>query len=91
MKGLTEVIYMAQEKEQGRDGVISKMDQWAAVFEATLVSFFIALIPELIVLDGPPSTLGEVWKPFLIAMLMALYTYSRARGIQLPDEVNDGG
>ena len=86
--GLVKVIKMAQDKDIGKNGGITKADQWYAVFEATLVTFFIALIPDLIVLGGPPTCIAEIWKPFMSAMLMALYTYSRARGISIPDEVN---
>jgi len=89
--GLTKVIYMAQNKDTGKNESITKMDQWAAVFEATLVTFFIALLPDLIVLGGPPASIADIWKPICSAMLMALYTYSRARGITIPDEVRKDG
>ena len=87
MNGLVKTIYMAQNRDTGRDGAISKLDQWTAVLEATLVTFAIALIPDLIVLGGPPTCITDIWKPFMSALLMAVYTYSRARGINIPDEV----
>jgi len=90
MNGLVKIIYQAQNNDVGKDGTISKADQWAAVLEATLVTFFIALLPDLIVLGRPPTCIAELWKPFMSAALMALYTYSRARGITTDEEVKKG-
>lgn len=81
---MAKLIYMAQEKDlSGTHETISKYDAMAAVFEVTLVTFFITLLPKLIALGRPPVTLVECWEPLLSSALMALYTYSRARGLNI--------
>ena len=84
------VIMAAQRKDiEGTSEPVTPYDAWAAVIEVTLVTFFISFITEMLALGGPPATLAECWKPVLASLLMALYTYSRARGIVIPDEVRE--
>ena len=82
------LIMAAQRKDiEGTNEPVTPYDAWAAVIEVTLVTFFISFITEMLALGGPPATLAQCWKPLLASLLMALYTYSRARGIVIPDEV----
>ena len=55
------------------------------VLEIVTVTFFIGLIPDLIALGRPPTSLTEIWQPVMSALLIALYAYARVRNIEIPD------
>lgn len=52
------------------------------VLEDAVVTFFITLLPKLIELGRPPTSINEIWTPLLSSLLMALYSYTRLRGIK---------
>lgn len=52
------------------------------ILEDMIVTFLITLIPELILLGRPPQSILEIWVPLLSAVLMAIYSYMRMRGIE---------
>ena len=55
------------------------------VLEIVLVTFLMGLIPDLIALGRPPTSLAEIWQPVMSALLIALYAYARVRTIEIPD------
>ena len=71
---------------QVKDGVVED-GQWFAILELTMVTFFMTLIPKFLALGRPPITLAECWEPVLTALLMALYSYARARNIEVTTKV----
>ena len=57
-----------------------------AIIEVVVMIFITTFIPSLIELGRPPTSLEEIWVPFLVALLMSAYAYMRMRGIELtPD------
>ena len=77
----TELIMAAQV----RDGT-SNGDKWSAIMEIVLVTFFITLIPYLLVLDPRSLHWYDLWKPVLSACMAGLWAYMRARDIPVVDE-----
>ena len=61
-------------------------DYWALILEDMIVTFLVTLIPKLILLGRPPVSIVEIYVPLLSALLMALYSYMRARGIEPREE-----
>jgi len=55
------------------------------VLEIVAVTFLMGLIPDLIALGRPPTSLTEIWQPIMSALLIALYAYARVRNIEIPD------
>lgn len=76
---------------QQSDGTAGENDcgKWSAIFEVTLIMFFIALIPKLIIMDPRYLHWYDFWEPVLSAMLAAGYTYIRARGIKLEENIDE--
>ena len=86
----TRIIMAAQRKDlEGTEEHVSAYETWAAVMEVTIVTFLITFVTEMLALGGPPAALADCWKPLMASILMGLYTYSRARGIVIPDEVRE--
>jgi len=86
MSRFTDLIMAAQVRDGTGDG-----SAWGAILEVTVVMFFVALIPKLIVMDPQDMHWYDFWEPMLSAALAALYTYVRARGISLEENISDGG
>mgnify|MGYP000450984732 CR=1 FL=1 len=55
-----------------------------SIVETVVVVFLATLIPKLIALGGPPTSINDVWEPLLSSALMGLYAYMRLRGIKMP-------
>lgn len=55
----------------------------AAILEAVFITFLITLIPHLIELGRPPTSLMEIWVPLLSSALMGIYIWIRMRGIEV--------
>ena len=74
------------------DPIVSGPDgsaKWSAIFEATLMMFLVALIPKLIILDPSDIHVIDLWEPILSAAMAAIYTYIRARGIKLEENIKN--
>lgn len=56
-------------------------EKFWAIIEVVIMIFITTFIPSLIELGRPPTSLEEVWVPFLVALLMSAYAYMRIRGI----------
>lgn len=56
------------------------------VLEDALLVFLVTLIPKLLSLGGPPTSLGQLWEPMLSSILAALYSYMRSQGKEKPEE-----
>lgn len=78
-------IIMAAQVQKGT----SNGGAWSAVLEVVVVMFFVALIPKMLVLDPQNMRWYDLWEPMLSAVLAALYTYVRARGIKLEEVIAD--
>jgi hypothetical protein len=79
MSRFTELIQAAQV----RDSVSGTSSRWKAVLEIVVVMFFISLIPKMIVMDPQNIHWYDFWEPLLSAILAGIYTYSRARDLDL--------
>ena len=80
MSSFTSLIMAAQVGDGSKS-----VDKWGAVFEVTLIMFFAALLPKLIGIDPTSLNVASLWEPVLSAMIAALYTYRRARDIEVAD------
>ena len=62
-----------------------KVSKWGAIAEVVLVMFFIVLIPKLIILDPRTMVIWDLWEPMLSSLLAGVYTYARARDLDMED------
>jgi len=76
------IVFIRAHQKSNRSSGKTRTDKWAAVLETVVVTFLITLIPSLIDLGRPPTSIVEVWVPILSSVLMAIYTYMRMRGIE---------
>jgi len=65
-------------------------EAWKVVLEDAFITFLMVLIPKLILLGHPPTSLAEIYEPFLSSLLMGIYSWARYRNIQIPKEEEKG-
>ena len=60
-----------------------RSQHWAVALEDAVVTFLIVFAGLMIKFQGIPP-LDALWTPFWSALLMAVYSWARVRGIQHP-------